>query len=92
MFVFLTYLEWLRLCAIRDKAFQKALMRPEFSRIGPNGRRQINVYWLFPWAWSDDCGNSRYSATAAAVRAAWPAYAWFSRNNFLPEARRRRYL
>jgi hypothetical protein len=90
MYVSLTYQEFLMLEAIQDRAFQRAL--PEFSRIGANGQQEINVYWLFPWAWSDDSGNPRYAVTAAAVRAAWPAYAWFNINNFLTEARRRRYL
>ena len=90
MFELLTDQEFSQLDAIPDKAFHKALMRSEFSRI-VNGQRQINVYWLFPWAWSDDCGNRRYSATAVAVRAAWPAHTWFNRDNFLPEARQRRY-
>jgi len=92
MYVDLSLQEWLLLSSFNDKAFQKALRHPEFSRIGPNGQRQINVYWLFPWAWSDESGNARYSFIAAAIRAAWPAHAWFNRDIFLPEARRLRYL
>jgi hypothetical protein len=92
MFVDLTQQMWLSLCFINDRAFQKALRRPEFSRTGKNGQRQINVFWLFPWAWSDVCGNARYFVIAAAIRAAWPAHAWFNRDIFLPEARRQRYL
>ena len=91
MWVLITQQEWNQLCAIVDRAFQKALRRPEFSRIGLDGQRQINVFWLFPWAWSDECGNARYSVTAAAIRSAWLAHTWYNREIFLPEARRLRY-
>ena len=89
MFEAVTNQTWLLLCAIPDRTFQKALLRPEFSRVGLIGR-EINVYWLFPWALSDESGNRRYFATAAAVRAAWPAHARYNMN-FLQEARRLRY-
>ena len=92
MFESVTNLEWLRFGAIQDRALQKALKRPEFVRIGSNGQREINIFWLYPWAWSDDSENPRFSATAVAVRAAWPAHARYNKENFLPEARRRRYL
>ena len=91
MYVDVTYQVWLLLFAIPDKAFQKALVRPEFSRVGPNGQRQINIYWLFPWAWSDDSGNLRYSYTAPAVRTAWPDYDLYDKDKFLQKARDLRY-
>jgi hypothetical protein len=92
MFLPLTFQVWLALVAIPDRAFQKALMRPEFSRVGQNGHREVNLFWIFPWAWSDDSGNPRYSATARAIREAWSAHSWFNKEHFLPEARRQRYL
>jgi hypothetical protein len=82
---------WLLLCAIPDRGFQKALLRPEFSRIGPNGQRQVNLFWLFAWAYSDSGGSFRCSATALAIRNAWPDHAWFNVRVFLQVARLRRY-
>jgi hypothetical protein len=89
MFELITNQTWRLLCAIPDRAFQRALLRPEFSRDGLNGR-EINVYWLYPWALSDECGNPRYSATAVAVRDAWPAHTRYN-IGFLQEARQLRY-
>jgi hypothetical protein len=90
MFVDFTDHVWLALEAIQDRGFQRGF--PQFSRIGPNGQRQINVYWLYPWALSDECGNPRFFVTAVAIRTAWPDYAQYNQEIFLPEARRRRYL
>ncbi|MCL2184767.1 MAG: hypothetical protein FWB86_02775 [Treponema sp.] len=84
---------WAQLCAINDVAFHNALMRSEFSReVGQNRQRQINVYWLYPWAYSDECGNRRFSVVAAAIRAAWPDHEFFNLQIFLQVARERRYL
>lgn len=82
---------WMQLVNIPDKAFKKALRCSEFVWMNPNGQREFKVEWLYPWACSDECGNSRFSFTAPAIRDAWPDHTWFNRDNFLPEARRQRY-
>ena len=87
----ITTQEWLRLTEIEDRTFQKALTHQEFARIDKNGKPEVNVHWLFPWAWSDENGNRRFSITAPAIRAAWPGYAKYDKDTFLPEARRLRY-
>jgi hypothetical protein len=91
MYVFLTDSEWFQLYAIQDKGFHKALMRSEFSWIDQDGKWQVNIYWLFPWAYSDSCGNPRFSDTAVKIRASWQGHAWFDKDVFLLEARQRRY-
>jgi len=92
MIEYVTNQVWMQLVAIQDRAFHRALMRPEFSWDGPNGQRQINIDWLFPWAWSDTSGNPRYSVTAVEIRKAWPDHILFNRDIFLPESRQRRYI
>jgi len=87
-----TNTEWSKLFAIKDKGFKKALVRSEFSWVGPNGEMQVKTEWLFAWAYSDDCGNRRYSKVAAEIRDIWKGHTLYNKEIFLPEARRLRYL
>jgi len=88
----LTNEQWLQLVNIPDKAFQRALRRPEFSWVNQKGQREVLVDWIFPWAYSDSSGNvRRFGRTAVAIRTAWPDHILFNRDNYLPTARQIRY-